>query len=76
MSTFGPAGQRPVWLSVGDAARCVGFGRNTIDRAIDLGALPSRHTLDKRRVVAQADAELFRAKLLRLAKDEGLGDGQ
>jgi hypothetical protein len=60
----------PKWLSPSDAAKIVGFGRNTLERAIELGALPARKLEDGRRLVDLSDAYIFRSKLLALASVE------
>jgi hypothetical protein len=59
------------WLSPSDAAKAIGFGRNTLDRAIELGALPARSS-GGRLLVDLSDAILFKSKLLALASAEKL----
>ena len=53
------------------AAQYVGFGRRTIERAIDLGVIPFKWRGGERLITAE-DARLFRAKLIELARDESL----
>jgi hypothetical protein len=56
------------WMSPSDAAIYIGFGRRTVERAIDLGVLPAKW-LRGERLVAAEDARLFRAKLIELARE-------
>lgn len=62
------------WLSPSDAAKYIGFGRRTIDRAMDFGALPFIRRGGERLIAAE-NALLFRAKLIELARSEGLTNG-
>lgn len=57
------------WLSSGDAAKAIGFGRNTIDRAMKLGAIPVRWSTGVPQIDL-SDALLFKTKLLALASAE------
>ena len=61
--------RRREWLSPGDAARVIGFGRNTLERAVKLGALPVRRT-QHGQLIDKDDALLFKRKLLDLARIE------
>jgi len=60
-----------VWLTVSAASQLIGFGRNTLERAMSLGALPYM-TYEGRRIVDRDAATAFRAKLVQLALEEGL----
>jgi len=63
------------WLSPSDVAQYVGFGRRTVERAIDLGVIPFKWR-NGERLIAAEDARAFRTKLLELARDEGLSNGR
>src|SRR5271166_1503617 len=58
-------------LTVSAASQLIGFGRNTLERAMSLGALPYM-TYEGRRIVDRDAATAFRAKLVQLALEEGL----
>ncbi len=64
----GASGRRAEWLSLPEAARIIGFGRNSLDRAMTLGAIPYR-IRDGQRFIEQGAALLLRQKLLALAEE-------
>ena len=66
--TYGAVERRTKWLSIPEAAVFIGFGRNSLDLAIALGAIPfSVHS--GKRFIEQGAALLLRQKLLALAEE-------
>jgi hypothetical protein len=63
------------WLRPRDAAQYIGFSRRTVERALDLGVIPTKWRSGERLIAAE-DARLFRAKLIELARDESLRDAK
>jgi excisionase family DNA binding protein len=61
------------WLTPSETAQYIGFGRRTIERAIDLGVIPFKWRGGERLIAAE-DARLFRDKLIELARGVGVSD--
>jgi hypothetical protein len=62
--------RRSTFHSVSAGARLIGFGRNTLTRAMHLGLVPYR-IVDERPVIEETNLLLFKQKLLDLARAEG-----
>jgi hypothetical protein len=63
------------WLTAAETAQYIGFGRRTIERAMELGAIPFKQRAATRLIAAE-DARLFRDRLIELAREAGVADGQ
>jgi hypothetical protein len=63
------------WLTANETAQYILFSRRTIERAMELGMIPFKQR-GGTRLIAAEDARLFRDKLIELARDAGVTDGQ
>ncbi len=59
------------WHSASSAAKLIGIGRRSLDRATDLGALPC-YAHNGQRLYEEVSLLAFRVKLIQIALDEGL----
>lgn len=63
--------RRLTWHTASGAAQLTGLGRRSLDRVAELGVIPYR-VLNGQRLFEQEALLAFRAKLIRIALDDGL----